>query len=287
MPVISFSLNDRHCVTSADVNALNLTHTSEASTKIVAIHGLGSASTAWKMLKSRFGPEVDFITVEMPGHGKSNLKASPRMSPQKLSEIIRDELVSHGIEYFHLTGNSLGGWVALELAAAYPENVASVTSIAPAGLWLKPIRRKSYQLDTIRLLAKATHRYCEPLLRLKPLRILGFKKVSPQWRDIPLETCVDATIAMGSSTGYRAFWNGMVGNRFDKPIAEEIPVTVIFGDTDNTLPKSKMQEKSLLPAHSNWVELKDSGHAPMWDQVDSVADIIRSLISSGDRAARR
>ncbi len=50
----------------------------------------------------------------------------------------------------HVAGNSLGGWVALELAAA--GHARSVTAIAPAGLWPEPLAPKR---GTARSLAKA------------------------------------------------------------------------------------------------------------------------------------
>ena len=70
---------------------------------------------------------------------------------------------------------------------------------------------------------------------------------------------------------------GMLGRRFDLPISQSIPITVLFGDSDYTLPKKSSQERSLVPAHTRWIELKRSGHAPMWDSVDEVcAEILRT-----------
>ena len=79
-----------------------------------------------------------------------------------------------------------------------------------------------------------------------------------------------AAIAMGGASGYYKLWDAFLGNRFDKAISPNIPVTIIFGDTDYTLPAENSQEKSLAPAHAKWVNLPQSGHAPMWDQVDAV-----------------
>ena len=102
------------------------------------------------------------------------------------------------------------------------------------------------------------------------MRALGFKLVSPQWEKFSPETCAKAAIAMGGATGYYKLWDAFLGNRFDKAISTKIPVTIIFGDTDYTLPAENSQEKSLAPAHAKWVNLPQSGHAPMWDQVDAV-----------------
>jgi pimeloyl-ACP methyl ester carboxylesterase len=47
-------------------------------------------------------------------------------------------------------------------------------------------------------------------------------------------------------------------------------VTIIFGDSDKTLPLNTSQERSLAPSHARWVVLSESGHAPMWDHPDEV-----------------
>ena len=57
------------------------------------------------------------------------------------------------------------------------------------------------------------------------------------------------------------------------------PVTIIFGDTDNTLPYPGSQEKSLAPAHGTWLVVDTCGHAPMWDQPDLVMKIIKQTAS--------
>ena len=163
-----------------------------------------------------------------------------------------------------------GGWVALEIGAKFPESVLSITGVAPAGLWLVPKTHRNGELAISRYLAKLTYRFATPISKIKLLRKIGFKLVSPQWEKFSPETCAKAAIAMGSATGYYKLWDAFLGNRFDKEISEDIPVTIIFGDTDYTLPAANSQEKSLALKHAKWVVLPQSGHAPMWDQVDAV-----------------
>ena len=85
---------------------------------------------------------------------------------------------------------------------------------------------------------------------------------------------------MGSAPGYYALWDSFLGNRFDKDISTDIPVTIIFGDTDYTLPAENCQERSLAPSHSEWIILPQSGHAPMWDSPLEVATAIKETAQS-------
>ena len=78
------------------------------------------------------------IVFDLPGHGDSKELAQPEMTPEVLAEIIHANLIANGLTKFHLIGNSLGGWIALEMGAKFPESVLSVTGVSPAGLWLTP-----------------------------------------------------------------------------------------------------------------------------------------------------
>ena len=263
------------------MNRLNIRRFGEGPTKLVAIHGLGSASTAWDLVQPELSKHFEFITLDLPGHGQATMSATLDMNPAAISELLIEEIKNYGVDEFHLIGNSLGGWIALEMAAAFPKQVLSVTGVAPAGLWLTPKTHRNGELAISRYLAKLTYRFATPISKIKSLRKIGFKLVSPQWEKFSPETCAKAAIAMGSATGYYKLWDAFLGNRFDKDISEDIPVTIIFGDTDYTLPAANSQEKSLAPKHSKWVVLPESGHAPMWDQVDAViAETLNTVMAS-------
>jgi pimeloyl-ACP methyl ester carboxylesterase len=75
--------------------------------------------------------------------------------------------------------------------------------------------------------------------------------------------------------GYFPAWDGMLSRRFDAQVAPTVAVTILFGDTDNTLPFPISQERSLAPAHSSWMVIDNCGHAPMWDYPQLIAKIIK------------
>jgi pimeloyl-ACP methyl ester carboxylesterase len=75
---------------------------------------------------------------------------------------------------------------------------------------------------------------------------------------------------MANSRGYVPGSNGMLQKRFDSKIDPAIPVTIIFGDSDNTLPASICQERLMAPAHAQWKIFDECGHAPMWDHPEEV-----------------
>lgn len=256
--------------------ATSITEIESANPPLVLIHGLGSAATAFKLIIPELSKSFRVITVDLPGHGRSRYSKGQPMQPKALGEEIFETVKNlYGVESFHVAGNSLGGWIALEMAAAHPERILSLTGLAPAGLWLKPASGRTPSEAWSYYLAKSIRAFLQVGLRSQGLRKIGFERVSPQWQELSYETCFDASYAMAICSGYFPAWDGMLTRRFEASIPSSVTVTIIFGDADNTLPYPGSQEKSLAPAHCNWVVLDSCGHAPMWDQPSLVVDLIQ------------
>lgn len=242
-----------------------------SQTPILLVHGMGSADTVWKPLIPHIQEFSDVITCLLPGHGGNPLDPRVAMDPYSLAKHLHEEMEREGIDRAHLVGNSLGGWIVLELAGHFPERTTTVTALAPAGLWLHPFFIRIPGTDAAKRIANSTNNFAHIGLRLGAAQRLGFSRVSPRWREISYETMLDAARAMAQSDGYYPAWDSFLDKRFDTPISDEIPVTVIFGDKDRALPAKTCQERSLLPNHARWVKLENTGHAPMWDSPAEVA----------------
>src|SRR6476646_9157205 len=105
---------------------------------LVLLHGIGLNRGSWNPVVPTLAQHFDVIAVDLPGFGDSAEAFSAQATstqghPRALAEAVAGLLAELGVTTPHVAGNSLGGWVALELAALYP--VASVTLIDPAGLW--------------------------------------------------------------------------------------------------------------------------------------------------------
>ncbi|MSO43063.1 MAG: alpha/beta hydrolase [Candidatus Planktophila sp.] len=255
--------------------ATTLTQTNTAHPPLVLIHGLGSAATAFKPIIAELTQSFRVITVDLPGHGQSAYTKGQALAPQALGsaifEAVRGE---YGVEKFHVVGNSLGGWIALEMAAALPDRIMSLTGLAPAGLWLKPAAKRELREARSFYLVRLLKPVIRGGLNSKLLRWIGFATVSPKWQELSYETTYDAAYALLNCPGYFPAWDGMLTRRFDRAVPIRVPITIVFGDSDNTLPYPISQERSLAPAHSKWLVIDNCGHAPMWDHPDLIVKII-------------
>ena len=230
-------------------------------------------------MQAKLDSRIELITLDLPGHGESTLEAETKMTPEYLGNLVVQTLKNNGLEKYHLISNSLGGWISLEMAAKYPDQILSVTALAPAGLWHRPRTSRGLLLSFNRYLAIIAGNHIDKLLKYKLLRKIGFGAISPKWQSLSFETCSDAAKSVKSAKGYFKILDATLGRRFDEKISERVPVTIIFGDSDNVIPAKDCQERSLAPAHARWITLENTGHAPMWDNVEAVLENLYKTVN--------
>jgi len=100
---------------------------------LVLLHGIGHHWRAWDPVLARLAAKHDVIAVDLPGFGKS----APLHGPSGPAEItaVTAFFGQLGLDRPHAAGNSLGGAIALELAAS--GHVSSATALSSAGLWAR------------------------------------------------------------------------------------------------------------------------------------------------------
>ena len=70
-------------------------------------------------------------------------------------------------------------------------------------------------------------------------------------------------------------WKGLQKQRFESKISSEVGVSIVFGDSDLTLPEGIAQEKSVAPAHSDWITVENCAHVIMWNYPNLTVDLIK------------
>ena len=65
---------------------------------LILIHGMGSAATAWQLVVPELSKTHRVITVDLPGHGETQLPTGLDMSPKSLAEYVLETMDSLSIE---------------------------------------------------------------------------------------------------------------------------------------------------------------------------------------------
>jgi pimeloyl-ACP methyl ester carboxylesterase len=240
---------------------------------LVLIHGLGHRRQGWDAVVPRLAAERDVIALELPAMGES--PPPPVGDYRAMADMVEKLFGDLGLDRPHVAGNSLGGLIALELAARGA--VRSATALSPAGFWNTPERiwckavfriagflgarlpdavihrivaNKAARVSLYGLFFGRPSRHAAPDL-IRDLRGLGREH----------RPAIDAALA-----------------EFDRwPVprpAADVPTTIAWGGRDLLLfPHQSRRARRAFPA-ARFVPLPGLGHVPMTDDPDRVAALL-------------
>ena len=98
----------------------------------VFLHGLGGSALNWTDFMGRMRSQLDCYAIDLHGFGASPPPRDGDMSPAGHARAVTDFIVEHELGPVHLFGNSMGGAIAVQLAARRPDLARSLTLISPA-----------------------------------------------------------------------------------------------------------------------------------------------------------
>jgi len=248
---------------------------------LVLLHALGSSRHAWNPVLPELAEHFDVIAVDLPGFGDSKpLPLDVEPHPVALAAAVTRLLQDLDITRPHIAGNSLGGWVALELARLEP--VASLTLLSPAGLWRgdTPMYCRASLATTRWLAVHATQLMCRLVrYRLGRLLVLG------QTHGRPFQMSVGqarfAIQTLRASSGFDATLRATAKRRYRSAPPVHAPVTIAFGSRDLILLPHQSRFVDQLPPDTRHGSLPFCGHVPMADNPPAVTSLIIDSAARG------
>lgn len=124
---------------------------------VVLLHGVGTSGWMWRQLVRDIDRDLHVLNVDLPGHGESRNRAWVSMADTASAVVEVIARRAHG-GVAHLVGLSLGGYLAVDLAASAPDLVLSVVA---SGVNVLPFPHPR--------LMRATGRLVGPLMTFGPM----------------------------------------------------------------------------------------------------------------------
>jgi 2-hydroxymuconate-semialdehyde hydrolase len=236
-------------------------HDLGAGTPVVFLHGSGagvSAAANWWLNLPSIGTRARTIALDMIGFGQTVVGDSPVYGVRAWGAHVLRLLDGLGIERAWLVGNSLGGWVALQLAIDHPERVLGVISMGTGGA-----ARKTAAL--------ASH--AAPDISIDGIRAVleDFVVDSTLVTDELVEARYVAAQVIDAQERFAAVIDARERDRRDLPLDEDalkklpMPVLLIHGREDSVIPPERSWRLSqLIPD----VEMHLFSHCGHWSQVE-------------------
>ena len=251
------------------------------------VHGLGGASTNWTDLADLLADRLDGEAVDLPGFGRSGPVPRSGYSPLGHGRTVVSLLEHRGRGPVHLFGNSLGGAVAVVVAAIRPDLVRTLTLVSPALPALRPRRGSDVTLPLLLLpgLSRLVERRLAalpPQRRARAVLELCFADPSvvpdnrfaeaveevARRRDLPwameaFTASLRGLVLSYALVGERSLWRYAASVR--------APTLVVWGTEDRLVPVSIAPRVARAIPDARLLVLPDVGHVAQLERPEKVA----------------
>ena len=246
---------------------------------LVLIHGLGLSRSSWTPLLPELVDRFDVVALDLPGFGDSPpLPEGVAASPAALAASVADLLDELGVRCPHVVGNSLGGWVALELAQL--RRPASLILLSPAGMWKKHTPRYCrVTLRSTRWLAANAERLVCWSVRFWWGRVLVLGQSHGRPAAVSVPDARRAIRDMGRCAGFPGALKATLRARYVAARPLDVPTTVAFGGRDRVLLRRQSRRTEELPAGTQVRPLPRCGHVPTACDAAPVAALINEAVA--------
>jgi pimeloyl-ACP methyl ester carboxylesterase len=233
---------------------------------LILIHPLGADLVVWEPVLERLAPERDVIALDLPGFGASPpLAGGAAPTPQALAAAVGRFLDSLGLARVHMAGNSLGGWVALELARL--GRALSVTGLCSAGFWRRPLGPRAGP-DTRRL-GRILLPLVPGLVRTARGRRALLSGAIGHPERVPPRAASRLVRSYVTAPGFDAANAAMRAAVFSGIDEIDAPVTLAWGELDRLVAPPRER-----PRRARAVLLRGCGHIPTWDDPEQVTSLL-------------
>ena len=220
--------------------------------------------------------------MTLPGHaGGSSIAGG--LTIERMVDEVAIELGHAGLTRAHLVGNSLGGYIALQLAARGCAD--TVVALAPAGGWCQDddsFRELLAAQGQLHHLACQAAPHADLILASRAGRRRATHLITTNFEHIAPELLAHQMRGVAACSGAPA----MIEQAFVADWALDAsritcPVRILWGTDDLLLPWPRAATRlyrDRLP-HAEWVILDDVGHCPQLDVPIETAQLILGMTS--------
>ncbi len=230
---------------------------------LVFLHYFGGAATSWQWVAEQL-PDYRCIAIHLPGFGGRAALDQPSL--QEYADDVCQELARLEIEDYILVGHSMGGKIALQIAASCDRAPAHVVLVAPSPPTQEPMPAEEK----------------ERLLKHHPSRDNAKTTVTnatqQSLRDDQRELAIQTHVTVDNSAWRWWLLDGMNHSIANQVTQISVPVTVIASEDDPVIPFDTIQSDVLdvLPS-ADLIATQDIGHLIPLESADWLASQLRAI----------
>jgi pimeloyl-ACP methyl ester carboxylesterase len=252
-------------------------HRGGSGTPLVCLHGFTDTWRTWQLVLPALERHHDVLAPPLPGHA-GGPPLPDELDTAVLADAVERAMDEAGFATAHVVGNSLGGYVALQLAAR--GRARSVVALAPAGGWAADdlsFRQTLDHFTRMDALLQGVAPHAHAIAATADGRRRATEYVATHWERIPADLVAHLIAGAASCTATLPLVE--LARRDGWPVeAERIacPVRIVWGTADRLLhwPTAAVRFREDWLPHADWIELEGIGHCPQLDVPLEAAELI-------------
>ena len=252
-------------------------HRGGSGTPLLCVHGFTDTWRTWDLVLPALEREHDVLAPTLAGHAGGPLLEG-EFSAATLPDALERAMDEAGFATAHIAGNSLGGFLALQLAAR--GRAESVVALAPAGGWATTddsfTGTAEYFADSLAE-AEAAAAHADEIVSTPEGRRQATQSFATNFEHIPAELLAHMLRGVAACHGARTMLDYALRAGYELDAAKvTCPVRIVWGTDDQLLawPSAAVRFREEWLPHADWVELHGIGHCPQLDVPLETAQLI-------------
>jgi pimeloyl-ACP methyl ester carboxylesterase len=247
---------------------------------LVLVHGSGTSGAIWRRVTPLLVADRRVVAPDLPGYGDS--PAAGRGFPLTVvADRLAAGLARAGVAApYDLVGHSMGGAIAILLAARHPERVRRLVLVAPAGLASLPASVAALLGAVARPYAVARRLVAGPLAGSRLVRRLALAGVAYDGARVPPE---HARAALASSAGATRIGAGLASaaaaDLRDELAGLRGPLGLVWGEHDAIIPRRRIEVIRSAHPHVVLRVVPDTAHAPMLERPEAFCAALEDVLA--------
>lgn len=237
---------------------------------LVLLHGFPFNHAIWNRLTEHLARDFRVYTPDLPGFGESAALDRP-FTIDAVGNVMMDWLVENEIRTPVVLGHSMGGYVALGMAAANPGMLGAIGLFHSSAGADAPEKKASRDKTIEFVQANGAQAFTSNFIQ--PLFANPTDPAVAEARAIAIQSTSDAVIGYTAAMRDRPDRKKILAD-FDKP------VLFLAGAKDQVILESVMREQSAMAQFPHLHVLSDAGHMGMYEQPIAAAEVIKRFASS-------
>ena len=233
-----------------------------AGPALLFLHGAGGANI-WAPYMDALAESFDLIVPSHPGFGNSDTPDwLDNMSD--LAYFYLDFMAALDLDGVHLVGNSLGGWLAAEIAVRSTARIRTLTLVSAAGIHVKGVAKGDLFLWNPETRVRNT--FHDQTLADAKLAA----EVSPEQADIQLKN----HFTTAKLAWHPRFYNPDLYKWLHRV---DVPTMILWGESDKVFPPAYGAAYHKLIPGSELRMIPECGHLPHQEKIGEFVAGIRAI----------